>query len=51
MIRDDDVKVFLFLIAAISCLDVNEVIEPKHLAYAHFFTSDQVQSFYRWYTK
>ena len=45
MIRDDDVKVFLFLAVAISCLGVNEVIEPKHLAYAHFFTSDQSAEF------
>jgi len=45
MIRDDDVKVFLFLAAAISCLGVNEVIEPKHVAYAHFFTSDQSAEF------
>ena len=45
MIRYDDVKVFLFLAAAISCLGVDEVIEPKHLAYAHFFTSDQSAEF------
>ena len=45
MIRYEDVKVFLFLAAAISCLGVGEVIEPKHLACAHFFTSDQSAEF------
>jgi hypothetical protein len=41
----DNVKVFLFVAAAISCLGIDEVIEPKHLAYAHFFTSDQSAQF------
>jgi hypothetical protein len=41
----DDVKVFLFLAVAISCLGIDEVIEPKHLAYAHLFTSDQSAQF------
>ena len=45
MICDDNVKVFLFLAAAISCLGIDEVIEPKHLAYAHLFTSDQSAEF------
>ena len=45
MIRDDDVKIFLFLAVAISCVGVDGVIEPKHLAYAHFFTSDQSAEF------
>jgi hypothetical protein len=40
-----DVKVFLFLAAAISCLGLDQFIEPKHLAYAHFFTSDQSAEF------
>jgi hypothetical protein len=41
MICDDNVKVFLFLTAAICCLGVDEIIDPKHLAYAHLFISDQ----------
>ena len=45
MICDENVKVFLFLAAAISCLGIDEVIEPKHLAYAHLFTSDQSAEF------
>ena len=45
MICDDHVKVFLFLAAAISCLGIDEVIEPNNLAYAHFFTSDQSAEF------
>jgi hypothetical protein len=47
MVRDDDVKVFfLSLTVVISCIGTEEVIEePTHLAYAHFFTSDQSAEF------
>jgi hypothetical protein len=45
MICDENVKVFLFLAAAISCLGIDEVIKPKHFAYAHLFTSDQSAEF------
>ena len=41
----DNVKVFLFLAVAISCLGIDEVIEHKQLAYAHLFTSDQSAEF------
>jgi hypothetical protein len=45
MVCYDDVKVFLFLAVAISCVGVDGGIESKHLAYAHFFTSDQSAEF------
>ena len=45
MVCYDDVKVFLFLAVAISCVGVDGGIESKHLAYAHFFTSEQSAEF------